>query len=108
MLVIFRNLRKKLPPKILICLCFSLLILLVVFLAGVEQTDSNGGCKAVAVLIHYFTLSTFCWMAVEGLNLYRCFVKIFKKGSATKFLKKASLFAWGMYLLEIYLLKDKA
>ncbi|XP_057312510.1 uncharacterized protein LOC130654023 isoform X2 [Hydractinia symbiolongicarpus] len=92
----FQNLRKKLPPKILICLCFSLLILLIVFLAGVEQTDSDGGCKAVAVLIHYFTLSTFCWMAVEGLNLYRCFVKIFKKGSATKFLKKASLFAWGL------------
>lgn len=71
--------------------------LLVVFLAGVdaESIDSHRGCQVVAGLIQYFTLTSFFWMAIEGINLYRNFVKIFRDGSEQRFLKTACLFAWG-------------
>lgn len=28
-------------------------------------------CTAVAILLHYFFLSTFAWLLVQGLHLYR-------------------------------------
>lgn len=28
-------------------------------------------CTAVAILLHYFFLSTFAWLLVHGLHLYR-------------------------------------
>ena len=93
--IFFRNLRKKLPPKILINLCFSLMALLIIFLAAVEETSSRVGCQVVAALLHYFMLTTFFWMTVEGANLYRCFVQVFRKGGEGKFIIKACIFAWG-------------
>nr|XP_047142055.1 adhesion G-protein coupled receptor G1-like isoform X2 [Hydra vulgaris] len=39
-------------------------------------------------------------MAVEGLNLYRCFVKVFGSSSNSQtFLLKSSAFAWGIPLI---------
>lgn len=34
-------------------------------------------CKAMAVLLHFFFLSAFAWMLVEGLHLYSMVVKVF-------------------------------
>lgn len=97
---LFKNLRRKLPPKILINLCISLMAVLIIFLAGAEKTEPRIGCQVVAALLHYFILSTFFWMAVEGLNLYRNFVKVFSGGASnSRFLMNALLFAWGTPLV---------
>ena len=34
-------------------------------------------CKVMAVLLHFFFLSAFSWMLVEGLHLYSMVVKVF-------------------------------
>ena len=64
-------------------------------MAVIEQTDPRVGCQVVAGLIQYFMLATFCWMAVEGANLYRMFVTIFSSGSTGKFYLRSSIFGWG-------------
>ena len=96
---LFSNLRKKLSSKILLCLCSSLVALLIVFLAGIERVTPHIGCQFIAALIQYFLLTTFFWMTVEGWNLYRNFVKIYVgRSNKNKFMIKSSLFAWGMFL----------
>ena len=90
-----RKLRGKLPSKILISLSTSLLVLLIVFLAGIAKTSNRTGCQLTAVLLHYFTLATFTWMGVEGFNIYQMFVKVFQKESQKRFLIQASMVGWG-------------
>lgn len=54
---------------------------LIIFLVGVEaaSTSSRISCKVIAGLIHYFLLASFCWMAAQGINLYRSLVRVLKK-----------------------------
>ena len=94
-LFISRKLRQKIPAKILICLCTSLLLLLVVFVVGVKQTEQAHICHIVAGMLHYFTLTTFAWMLVEAVNLYRTIVKVFTTGNESRFFKWMFVYAWG-------------
>ncbi|XP_066920828.1 adhesion G-protein coupled receptor G7-like [Clytia hemisphaerica] len=101
---IFKKLRAKLPPKILMSLASSLSILLIVFLVGAERGSvvrSKLGCQIVAGILHYFMLTTFLWMLIEAINLYRNFVKIFRSGGDGKFFKNSSRIAWGVPLLIV-------
>ena len=92
----YSNLRKKLPSKILLCFSCSLLVLLVLFLAGIEKIKPRIGCQFIAVLMQYFLLATFFWMSVEGWVLYHNFVKVFGgQQGQKKFMIQSSLFAWG-------------
>ena len=92
---------RKLPPKILINLCISMLALLLIFLFGVDKSSSRTTCQIMAALLHYFTLTTFCWTLVEAYNLYKNFVKIFNMGGSNKkFMYLAMSFAWGMFSLS--------
>ena len=97
-LLLRRKLRSKRPPRILMCLCVALMLTLIIFLAGISAKDLKG-CQTVALLIHFFVLASFMWMAVEGFNLYLSFVKIVPS-SIPYFIVKASLFAWGMCCSE--------
>ncbi|XP_066923598.1 adhesion G-protein coupled receptor G2-like [Clytia hemisphaerica] len=102
--LVFRKVMRKLPPKILINLCVSILALLLVFLFGVDQSTSSSRitCQIMAALLHYFTLTTFCWTLVEAYNLYKNFVKIFNMGGSNKkFMYFAMSFAWGFPLLIV-------
>ena len=96
-----RNLRKSRPPKILMQLCIALILLLVILLAGFSARNKQQ-CQAVSVLIHYFVLASFCWMAVEGFNLYLCFVKVVG-GEVRRFFWKASGFAWGKLFHALFI-----
>lgn len=68
---LFRNLLQPLPAKLLLNLSISLVLLLVTFLAGVEQTEPKIAFQIIATLIQYFILTTFSWMGVEAFNMYR-------------------------------------
>ena len=67
---------------------------------GVEQTDKPALCKVFAALIQYFLLTTFCWMGVEGINLYRNFVNPIQhiNASQKRFMTLATSFAVGLPL----------
>ncbi|XP_038077172.1 uncharacterized protein LOC119745020 [Patiria miniata] len=97
-----RSLRSKTASRILISFCCSLLLLYLVFLAGVEKTSSSSraGCIAAAVLMHYFALTSVAWMGVEAANLYLKLVKIFN-ADVEHFMIKASFVAWGFPALVI-------
>lgn len=91
------ELRKKFASKILISLCVSLTLTLLLFLIGAERTSSKLECHITAGLIYYFLLTTFFWMAAEGLNLYRHFVHSFKVAKSTNGdFVRFSIFAWGI------------
>ena len=71
------------------------MLLLIVFLIGIEKTSNTKSCLPVAVLLHYFILTTFSWMGVEAANLYQMFVKVFQTRNQKGFLIRASAIAWG-------------
>ena len=95
----FRQLRGKLPSKILISLCSSMIIFLVVFLGGIEQSKHRISCQVIAAILHYFMMTSFAWMCVAAVNLYMLLVLIFRKGSDDRFFIRASTIAWGMIII---------
>ncbi|XP_039201512.1 cadherin EGF LAG seven-pass G-type receptor 3 isoform X1 [Crotalus tigris] len=42
-----------------------------VFLFGINLTENQFLCTVIAILLHYFFLSTFAWLFVQGLHIYR-------------------------------------
>ncbi|XP_036098047.1 adhesion G protein-coupled receptor E5 isoform X2 [Molossus molossus] len=62
-------------------LCICLFLGSAIFLAGIENNnDGQVGlrCRLVAGLLHYFFLAAFCWMSLEGLELYFLVVRVFQ------------------------------
>ncbi|XP_051982774.1 adhesion G protein-coupled receptor E2-like isoform X1 [Xyrauchen texanus] len=49
-----------------------------VFLCGISSTHNRGACAFVAGLLHFFFLAAFCWMLLEGVQLYRMVVLVFQ------------------------------
>ncbi|KAL5010608.1 hypothetical protein ScPMuIL_012913 [Solemya velum] len=98
----FSKLRRNNPSKILVHLSVALTGTNLVFLLGMhDYTLGNEiGCKIVAVLMHFFLLSTMCWMAVEAFYMYVALVKVFN-AHISRFLLKACLFGWGIPLLVV-------
>ncbi|XP_043374581.1 cadherin EGF LAG seven-pass G-type receptor 3 [Dermochelys coriacea] len=41
------------------------------FLLGINRTENQFLCTVIAILLHYFFLSTFAWLFVQGLHIYR-------------------------------------
>uniref|UniRef100_A0A4W5KXP2 Uncharacterized protein n=1 Tax=Hucho hucho TaxID=62062 RepID=A0A4W5KXP2_9TELE len=58
-------------------LCVCLFIADLVFISGISHTESKGGCKVVAGLLHLFFLGSFSWMLLEGVQLYLMVVLVF-------------------------------
>ena len=81
------------------------MFVLAVFNFGVEKTSQSAVCRVVSVLLHYFLLSSFLWMSVEAINMYRFFVVVLRRGSDYKFFIAASIVAWGMLRLSFMLMK---
>ena len=71
--ILFAELR-NLPGKIIINLALALLLYQSVFFSSVK-TDDQDTCLAVAVLLHYFILSSFTWMNVMAYDVHRTFTK---------------------------------
>ncbi|XP_026120498.1 adhesion G protein-coupled receptor E1-like isoform X2 [Carassius auratus] len=58
-------------------LSICLFIADLVFLSGISMTHNQVACGIVAGLLHFFFLSAFCWMLLEGVQLYRMVVLVF-------------------------------
>ena len=96
----FRSLNKSNQQPILACLSLSLLVLLIVFIAGVERTRNRITCQAIAALLHYCVLSAVLWMGVEGYQMYLAFIKVLSTYHE-KFILKCALVAWGIPLIVV-------
>ncbi|XP_030052999.1 adhesion G protein-coupled receptor E5 isoform X6 [Microcaecilia unicolor] len=72
-------------------LCISLFLAYTIFLTGISRTNNQTACSVVAGFLHFFFLASFCWMCLEGVELYRMVVQVFK----THTLKKRYMFLAG-------------
>ncbi|CAH1277276.1 ADGRL3 [Branchiostoma lanceolatum] len=86
---------------VLINLCVALLAILIIFLAGIDQTASPIGCTTVTALLHYFLLAALVWMAVEAVNIYLAAVMVFGHYVSESFIYKAAVTAWGLPLIAM-------
>ncbi|XP_041812697.1 adhesion G protein-coupled receptor E2 [Chelmon rostratus] len=67
-------------------LCISLFIATLIFLAGISRTENRVGCAMVAGLLHFFFLAAFCWMCLEGIQLFRMVVLVFNTNCKTLYM----------------------
>ncbi|PIK56349.1 hypothetical protein BSL78_06723, partial [Apostichopus japonicus] len=70
-----RTLRAKQASKIHMNLFLSLIAFYVTFLAGERSSHNPIHCRNLASAVHYFALTSVCWMSVEAVNMYLLFVK---------------------------------
>ncbi|XP_072023702.1 adhesion G protein-coupled receptor L2-like isoform X3 [Amphiura filiformis] len=75
-----QNDRNTIHKNLVLCL----MIAEIVFLAGISQTAKTGVCTAVALMLHYFFLAAFCWMCLEGIQLYVMLVEVFEAESSRR------------------------
>ncbi|XP_034297522.1 adhesion G-protein coupled receptor G4 [Pantherophis guttatus] len=90
------------PSKILVNLCFALLMLNLAFLVNswLAMFQNRGLCIAAAVILHYFLLSAFTWMGLEAVNMYFALVKVFKV-YIPYYMLKFSIAGWGIPALIV-------
>ncbi|XP_016309330.1 adhesion G-protein coupled receptor G2-like [Sinocyclocheilus anshuiensis] len=99
----FDKIRRDIPSKILIHLCFSLLLLNLVFLLDSWMAlyrDAEGLCISTAFFLHYFLLVSFTWMGLEALHMYLAIVKVFNN-FMSRYMLKFSLVGWGVPLVVV-------
>ncbi|XP_046694258.1 adhesion G protein-coupled receptor E5 [Silurus meridionalis] len=58
-------------------LCVCLFIANIIFLFFISSTQNKVGCATIAALLHFFYLAAFCFMLLEGVQLYRMVVLVF-------------------------------
>ncbi|XP_078193905.1 adhesion G-protein coupled receptor D1 isoform X13 [Callithrix jacchus] len=78
-------------------LSFAVLVAQVLLLISFQLEPGTTPCRVMAVLLHYFFLSAFAWMLVEGLHLYSMVIKVF--GSEDSKLRYYYGMGWGSPLL---------
>jgi hypothetical protein len=71
------QLRDPLDKKVLIHLCCNLALAFLLFAAVAGETDHVDGCFVIGLLLHFFFLTSFMWMLVEGYNLFATFVTVY-------------------------------
>ncbi|KAJ1369928.1 protein of unknown function (DUF3497) [Parelaphostrongylus tenuis] len=59
-------------------LCLTLIFSELIFVVGIDRTENRIGCSIVALLLHYFFLVAFCWMLLEGYQLYLMLIQVFE------------------------------
>ncbi|CAK9302343.1 unnamed protein product [Gordionus sp. m RMFG-2023] len=59
-------------------LCVCLLVAEIIFVFGIRATSNKIGCSIIAGFLHYFFLSAFMWMLLEGVQLYTMLVEVFE------------------------------
>ncbi|GMT15542.1 hypothetical protein PFISCL1PPCAC_6839, partial [Pristionchus fissidentatus] len=94
----FRSLR-GLRSTIHANLCLTLLLAELVFVLGVGRTKNEVACSVTALLLHLLFLSAFCWMLLEGVQLYMMLVQVFEPSSTHIIL--FYLFAYGVPALIV-------
>lgn len=77
--------RTKIHLHLSICLFLAFFI----FLIGIARTENKVGCAVVAGLLHFFFLASFCWMCLEGIQLFRMVVLVFNSSFRTLYLMAA-------------------
>ncbi|XP_028290939.1 uncharacterized protein adgrg2a isoform X2 [Gouania willdenowi] len=100
--LMFDKLQRDIPAKILVQLCFSLLLLNLVFLLDgwLALYPAVGLCISTAFFLHYFLLTSFTWAGLEALHMYLSIVRVFVPYLG-RYMLKFSLIGWGFPLIVV-------
>uniref|UniRef100_A0A8C3QTP1 Adhesion G-protein coupled receptor D1 n=1 Tax=Cyanoderma ruficeps TaxID=181631 RepID=A0A8C3QTP1_9PASS len=79
----------------------AMLLAQVLLLASFQFSPATLPCKILAILLHFFFLSAFAWMLVEGFHLYSMVIKVFGS-EESKHLYYYGI-GWGKHLVAAYL-----
>ncbi len=71
-----------------------MLLMLLVFVAGIERTENRIACTVVSTMIQYFTLATAFWMGAEAVLMYKKLIIVFGR-ITNSFIAVISLISWG-------------
>ncbi|XP_053382731.1 adhesion G protein-coupled receptor L2-like isoform X2 [Mercenaria mercenaria] len=69
---------KSSRTKLLMNLCVALILAYVIFLAGIERTESSIVCTVIAACLHYIFLVVFCLMLTQGIEMAVSVIYVFK------------------------------
>ncbi|XP_071120942.1 adhesion G protein-coupled receptor L3-like isoform X1 [Mytilus edulis] len=58
-------------------LVFCLFAAELIFIVGIDRTDDRVSCAAIALLLHFFFLSSFMWMLMEGVHIVVLLQQVF-------------------------------
>ncbi|KAL3881330.1 hypothetical protein ACJMK2_027782, partial [Sinanodonta woodiana] len=91
LLTIFRHLQvwryiKSRKTCIVLNICVALILSYGIFLAGVNRTEYKAACTSIAALLHYFYLTVFFLMLVEGIEIAVSVLFVFFNKSRLTFL----------------------
>ncbi|MBN3296600.1 AGRD1 protein, partial [Amia calva] len=78
-------------------LSFAILVAQILLLISFRFESDTLPCKIMAILLHFFFLSAFAWMLVEGLHLYSMVIKVFGSEESKHFYYYG--IGWGKSLL---------
>ncbi|XP_055359980.1 adhesion G protein-coupled receptor L2-like isoform X13 [Betta splendens] len=59
-------------------LCLNLFVGELVFLVGINMTETKLVCAIIAGVLHFCFLAAFVWMCLEGVQLYLMLVEVFE------------------------------
>ena len=93
-----RKLRQRDVTKFHVQMAIAMLLMLVVFMAGFDRTETKPGCVTVGVLLHYLILVAFSWLAAEAELMFLKLVIIFTTLSL-KYIVFTSIICWGKILM---------
>lgn len=77
---------RSLPGKNTMALIFHLFCAQLIFQVGIQQVQNRTVCQAVGILIHYFWLTAFGWMAVSAYHM----CAVFSNMAASRFNDKSA------------------
>ncbi|XP_054852546.1 adhesion G-protein coupled receptor D1 [Eublepharis macularius] len=78
-------------------LSFAVLVAQILLLISFHLSPGTVPCKILAILLHFFFLSAFAWMLVEGFHLYSMVIKVFGSEESKHFYYYG--IGWGCPLL---------
>jgi hypothetical protein len=79
------------PIVLIMHLSVAIFLVNLVFLVGIDRTSNRAGCETVAILLYYFLMASFTWMACIGHNMWSGFTSSWRKGT-----KYYAMVGWGL------------
>ncbi|CAO1304274.1 unnamed protein product [Diamesa tonsa] len=89
-----RCLRNTIHINLFFTYILSIIIWILSLTLHLNIVPSTVGCVFLAIFFHYFSLTNFCWMLVEGLYLYMLVVQTFSGNDNIRF-NLYALIGWG-------------
>ena len=81
---------------IIMNMALALSVALSIFVFAVTRTSDAAQCTRFAIVIHYFLLASFFWMAINGYFLWRQFVRVMQAHRAEDNMYIFLLIGWGV------------